>query len=68
MSGKSNMEIYISICKIDLTTGICCMVQETQTGILYQSSGVGWGVVDGREVQKDICIPNVYMGIHISHG
>ena len=42
------------------------MAQETQTGILYQSRGVGWGVVDGREVQKDICIPNVYMGIHIS--
>ena len=23
--------------------GICCMAQETQTGALYQSSGVGWG-------------------------
>ena len=28
------------------------MVQETQTGVLYQSS-----VVDGKEVQKDICMP-----------
>ena len=35
------------------------MVQETQTGALYQPRGVGWGGGDGREVQKggDICIP-----------
>ena len=38
--------------------GICCMAQETQTGVLYQSRGVGWGG-DKREVQKggDTCIP-----------
>ena len=38
-------------------SGISCMSQETQTGSLYQSRGVGW--VDGREVQKggDIYIP-----------
>ena len=31
------------------------MVQETQTGVLYQSTGAG----DGREFQKgvEICIP-----------
>ena len=23
--------------------GICCMAQETQTGVLYQARGVGWG-------------------------
>ena len=23
--------------------GICCLAQETQTGALYQSRGVGWG-------------------------
>ena len=23
--------------------GTCCMAQETQTGALYQPSGVGWG-------------------------
>ena len=38
--------------------GICCMAQETQTGALYQSRGVGCG---GRweEVEKggDLCIP-----------
>ena len=22
--------------------GICCMAQETQTGVLYQPRGVGW--------------------------
>ena len=42
MYGKSNMEIYITTYKRD-TTGICCMPQETQTGSLYQSRGVGWG-------------------------
>ena len=36
------METYITMCKID-TTGICCMAQETQTGSLYQSRGMGWG-------------------------
>ena len=38
--------------------GICCIAQETQTGALYQSRGVGW-VGDGSEVQKGgyICIP-----------
>ena len=38
--------------------GICCMAQETQTGVLYQPRGVD-GEEVGREVQKggDICIP-----------
>ena len=58
MYGKSNMETYITICKM----GICCMAQETQTEALYQSRGVGWGgrwEAGGREFQKggDICIP-----------
>ena len=42
MYGKSNMETYITICKID-TNGICCMAQEIQIGALYQPRGVGWG-------------------------
>ena len=39
-------------------TGIFCMAQETQTGALYQSRGLGWEG-DGVEVQKGggICIP-----------
>ena len=34
------------------------MAQETQTGALYQTRGVGWGGIRG-EVQKgrDMCIP-----------
>ena len=32
---------HITICKIEM--GICCMAQETQTGALYHSRGVGWG-------------------------
>ena len=36
MHGGSNMETYI--------TGSCCMAQETQTGALYQSRGVGRGL------------------------
>ena len=43
MYGKSNMETYISMCKIDSQRGICCMAQETQTGSLYQSRGMWWG-------------------------
>ena len=34
MYGKSNMETYIIICKIDKPMGICCMAQETQTGFV----------------------------------
>ena len=57
MYGKSNMETYITICKID-SQRVCCRAQETQIGALSQSRGMGWGK-DGREVQKggDICIP-----------
>ena len=43
MYGKSNMETYITICKIDSQTGTSCMAQETQTGALYQPRWVGWG-------------------------
>ena len=40
--GKSDIEVYITICKID-SQFICCMAQETQVGVLYQSTWVGWG-------------------------
>ena len=43
MYGKSNMETYITVCKIDSQQGIHCMTQETQTGALYQLRGVGIG-------------------------
>ena len=40
MYGKSNMETYITKCKIDR---ICCMSHRTQTGALYQPRGMGRG-------------------------
>ena len=43
MYGESNIETYVTICKID--SQICCMAQETQTGALYQPKGVG---LEGR--------------------
>ena len=55
MYGKSNMEIYITICKIDSQQQFA---QETQTGACINLEG--WdGEGAGREVQKggDICIP-----------
>ena len=58
MDGMSNMETYITICKTDSQLGICCMAQETQTGVLYQSRGVGWGGRwEGGSKGRDICIP-----------
>ena len=35
----------------------CCMDQETQTGALYQSRGVGWGRRWEGGSKEDICIP-----------
>ena len=42
MYGKSNMETYITMCENRQPMGICCMYQETQTGALYQTRGMGW--------------------------
>ena len=38
--GKSNIETYITTCKIDSQREFA---QETQTGALYQPRGMGWG-------------------------
>ena len=48
MYGQSNMENYITICKIDSYLSIVysffsSMAQEAQTGALYQPRGVGCG-------------------------
>ena len=40
MYRKSNIETYITTCKIDSQQEFA---QETQTGALYQPRGVGWG-------------------------
>ena len=55
MCGKSKMETYITICKIDSQWAFAVWLrklkqgaQETQTGALYQPRGVGWrGIWDG---------------------
>ena len=44
MYGKSNMENYITIYKIDSQLNLLT-AQDTQIGALYQPRGVGW---DGR--------------------
>ena len=43
MCGESNMENYITTCKIDSQWEFAVMFQETQTGTCYQPRGVGWG-------------------------
>ena len=40
MYGESNMETYITICKIDSQWEFAVMSQETQTGTLNQPRGV----------------------------
>ena len=57
MYGESNMETYITKCKID-SQWECCMSQGTQTGALYQPRGVGQGGRrEGGERGGDICPP-----------
>ena len=58
MYGKSNMEIYITICKIDSQREFAVWLRKLKQG-LWINLEVCDGVGDGREVQKggDICIP-----------
>ena len=51
MYGKSNMEIYITICKIDRQREFAVWLRKLKQGLCIN--------LDGREVQKggDICIP-----------
>ena len=53
MYGKSNMETYITICKIDSQWGICCLAQETQIGALHQNRG---GRIGGRFKREGIYV------------
>ena len=58
MYGKSNMETYITICKIDSQQEFAGWLRKLKQGLcnnLKEWDGEG----DGREVQKggDICIP-----------
>ena len=57
MYGKSNMETYITICKIDSNRNLLYGSGNSNRGSVQTK---GWkGEEDGREVQKgeDICIP-----------
>ena len=56
--GKSNMETYITICKIDSQREFAVCLRILKQGLCKNLEG--WdGEGDGREVQKggDICIP-----------
>ena len=58
MYGKSNMETYITICKIGSQRELAVWLRKLKQGLCINLEG--WdGVGDRREVQKggDICIP-----------
>ena len=58
MCGKSNMETYITIFKIDSQLVFAVWLRKLKQGLCINLEG--WdGERDGREVQKgaDICIP-----------
>ena len=60
MCGKSNMETYITICKIDSKQEFAVWLRKLKQGLCINLEG--WdGERDGREFQKggDICIPMV---------
>ena len=60
MYGKSNMETYITICKIDSLHECAVWLRKLKQGLCINLEG--WdGEGDGREVQKgeDICIPMI---------
>ena len=43
MYGKSNMETYSTICKIDSQGDFAVWLRKLKQGALYQPRGVGWG-------------------------
>ena len=58
MYGKSHMETYITICKIESQREFAVWLRELKQGLCINLEG--WdGEVDGRQLQKggDICIP-----------
>ena len=58
MYGKSNMESYITICKIDSQLEFTLWLRKLKRSLCINQE-VWDGEGDGREVQKggDICIP-----------
>ena len=58
MYGKSNMETYIAICKINSQQKFAVWLRKLKQGLCINLEG--WNVEgDGKKVQKggDICIP-----------
>jgi len=57
MYGESNMETYITMCKIDSQQEFAVCLRELKQGLCIKLEGWG-GEADGREVQEegDICI------------
>ena len=58
MYGESNMETYITICKIDSQWEFAVCLRKLKQGLCINLEGRN-GVGDGREVQEggNICIP-----------
>ena len=58
MYGKSKMETYITICKIDSKWEFSVWLRKLKQRFCINLEGWDWEA-DGREVQKggDICIP-----------
>ena len=58
MYEKSNVETYITVCKIDGQGEFAVWLRKLKQGLCINLEGRD-GVGDGREVQKggDICIP-----------
>ena len=58
MYGKSDMETYFTICKIDSQWEFAVWLRKLKLGLCINLERLD-GVGDGREVQKgwDICIP-----------
>jgi len=57
MYGKSNMETYITICKVVKPMGICCMAKKHKQGLcinLDRWDGEGHG--RGFQKGEDICV------------
>ena len=58
MYGESNMETYITVCKIDSQWEFAVCLRKPKQGLCVNLEG--WnGEGDGREVQNagDVCIP-----------
>ena len=58
MHGKSNLETYITICKVDSQWEFAVWFRKLKQGLCINLEG--WdGVVDRNQIQKrvDICIP-----------